>query len=167
VRFNVRDGDVASVGSARLEMAPRAPGGRRFAQLTAGALLRLPAFSDHRLGFGLHAVASFGDSTPSQRWAYLGGGPTVPSILLDSLGGDRLIWTETRYTIPLHAIRLPLVGSPNLMFRHIIGGAGVGTVGTLVQNVGVRFGIGPVRFDYTFDPTGAGRRNFGVSVGFF
>jgi hypothetical protein len=165
-RFRMESGGVTSRATLRAEVAPIAPEGRRFSQLTADGRFTFPAFRDHRAAVLAHAVATFSDATPSQRYAYLGGGPTLPSIALDSLGGDRLLWTETRYTVPVSAVSLPFVGSPSVTLRLMLGGAGVGRIGELTQNVGIRINAGPLRLDYTFDPTGAGEREFGVGFGF-
>jgi hypothetical protein len=166
VRYRAEGNGTTTNAWLRAEVAPTAPDGRRYTQLTAHGQLAFPGFRDHRVAFFTHLVATLGDSTPSQRWAYLGGGPTLPSIPIDSLGGDRLFWTETRYTVPISAISLPFVGSPSVTLRHMLGGAGVGRFGSFVQNVGIRLAAGPLRVDYTFDPTGAGEQDFGVSLGF-
>ena len=165
MRVEAQSGGLTSRATVRAELAPRAPDGRRFSQLTADGRFAFPAFRDHRVTVSAHGVATLSDATPSQRYAYLGGGPTLPSIPLDTLGGDRLVWTETRYTVPINRVKLPVVGAPSVTLRLMLGGAGVGRLGEVTQNVGFRLNLGPLRFDYTFDPTGAGDRELGFSMG--
>ena len=70
--------------------------------------------------------APTGTSTPPQRWSYLGGSGTLPTLDLLSLGGDHLLYVETNYFIPFQKFDLPVVGAPSVTLRHILGSAGVG-----------------------------------------
>jgi hypothetical protein len=157
--------DLTGTAALRAEVPASAPAGARFVQLTADGSVAFAAFGDHRVAAFVHAVVTAGDDAPSQRFAYLGGGPTLPSIPLLSVGGDQLLWAETRYTIPVRAISLPFAGSPSLTLRHMIGSAGQRRLPAFVQNLGIRLSVGPVRLDYTFDPRGVGDRDFTVGIG--
>jgi hypothetical protein len=134
-----------------LEAAPSAPGDRHFAQLTWDGEVEFPTFRDQTFEFFAHAVTSTGDAPP-QRWAYLGGSGTLRTLELLERGGDQLVFADSRYHIPIDRIVVPFLGSPRLTLRHAIGGAGVGGVGTLVQNVGARVALGPFRVEYAIDP---------------
>ena len=79
------------------------------------------------------------------------------------MGGDRLLYAESHYVIPLERFPLPFLGPPELTLRHQIGGAGVGRLPTLVQNIGARVAISYLRIDYAIDPASR-KHEFGVSL---
>jgi hypothetical protein len=81
------------------------------------------------------------------------------------MGGDQLLFGELRYTVPVPRVQLPFVGAPLLSARWIAGTAGVRSLPAPTHNVGLRLALGFVRVEYLFDPTGAGRRAFGVGFG--
>ncbi len=136
-------------------------GTSNFTQLTLDGRVAFPTFGTQRLDIRAHGVATAGDRVPRARYAYLGHGGTLP--LLDDLeqGGTELIFVESRYFIPVPAIVLPMVGSPTLMLRHIIGAAGV-SLPTLEQEVGIGVGVSFLRLDVTTDAA----RKRGTKVGF-
>jgi hypothetical protein len=140
--------------SSRLltETSLDAPNDAQFTQATLDAAVGFPAFRTHTFSFEAHAVHTFGDSVPPQRFAYLGGSGTLPTFDLLEFGGDRLLFFESRYSIPIERITLPIVGSPVIMFRHMIGMAGVDSLPPFEQNVGVRLRLGPIKLDWTIDP---------------
>ncbi|GLC27229.1 hypothetical protein [Roseisolibacter agri] len=149
----------------RVEQGVSVARGSPFTQATVDADVSLPGFRDHTIALFGHAVGSLGPDVPSQRYAYLGGGGTIPSLRLLEQGGSQLAWLESRYTVPVHGIRVPLVGTPTVMLRHIVGGAGVDRLPALTQNLGIRVTVALIRLDYTFDPSGRGRNDFSVGVG--
>jgi hypothetical protein len=149
----------------RVEQALAVGRAARFTQGTLDGALQTPGFSDHVVQLLAHAVGTVGPDTPTQRYAYLGGSGTIPSLLLLEQGGSELLWLESRYTVPVHGIRLPLAGTPAVTLRHIVGGAGLDRLPSLTQNIGIRLNVSVVRVDYVFDPTGRGRNNFSVGVG--
>ncbi len=128
------------------------PDDSRFVQATLDAMVGFPAFRNHTFSFEAHAVQTFGDSAPPQRFAYLGGSGTLPTFDILEFGGDQLLFFESRYSIPIERIKIPLAGSPVLMFRHMIGMAGVDSLPPFEQNVGVRLRVGPIKVDWTIDP---------------
>ena len=67
--------------------------------------------------------------------------------------------------MPVHGIHVPFAGTPSVMLRHIVGGAGVDRLPALTQNLGIRVTVALLRLDYTFDPSGRGRNDFSVGVG--
>lgn len=140
--------------SSRLlaETALDAPDDSRFTQATLEAHVGFPAFRDHTFSLEAHAVHTFGDTAPPQRFAYLGGSGTLPTFDLLEFGGDRLLFFESRYAIPIDRIQIPVVGSPVIMFRHMIGMAGIDSLPPFEQNIGVRLLVGLIKVDWTIDP---------------
>jgi hypothetical protein len=94
---------------------------------------------------------------PSQRYAYLGGGPTLPTRFLLDQGGTDLLWGEARYVVPLPRVRLPRGRVPNVTFRAMAGAAGVDRLPAFTPNLGLRLSAAGLRADYVFDPTGRTR----------
>jgi len=138
-----------------------------FTQLTLDGVVAFPTFAQQRLQIHAHGVATAGDSTPRARYAYLGRNGTLPLLELLEQGGDQLLFVESRYEIPIAVITLPTVGFPTLHLRHVIGAAGVGSLPSLEQELGIGVGISVLRFEATFDATGERdpRYSFGVVFG--
>lgn len=148
---------------ARVEQSLTAPDDRRFTQLTLDGTAARVMPNEQRAQLFVHAVLGAGHA-PAQRYAYLGGQGTLVTIPLLAQGGDRLVFGEARYTIPLRGVRIKFAGSPTVTPRYLVGAAGVGRLPALTHNVGVRVALSFLRADYVFDPTAPGRRD--VSVGF-
>ena len=157
--------ELTATGGLRIEQPFSSPGDARWTQLTFDGTVAFPAFRDHRFEAFAHAVTTFGDVPPSQRFAYLGGSGTIPSVLLLSQGGDQLGWLESRYTVPLDFVRVPFGGVPAFTLRHMIGGAGVSDIPEVTQNIGLRLTVALVRLDYTFDPSRSRSGEFGIGIG--
>ena len=121
-----------------------------FTQFTLNGGLKFPTFGTQTFEFKAHAVA--GGDAPAQRWAYLGGAATLATVDLLALGGDRLLFVEGDYTIPIDRIQLPFVGSPSFGLKYAAGSAGVGSLPTLIQNLGVSLGVSFLKVEYTIDP---------------
>jgi hypothetical protein len=159
------EGDMLARGAGRIELAADAPGDARFAQLTLDGSTRLFTVRDHWLELGVHAVATVGDPAPPQRHAYLGGSATIPTRPPLSMGGDRLLFVEGAYMVPLPRPVVPYLGSPTIGVRYIAGSAGIDRLPRFVQNVGARLGLGLVRFDFVVDPaSGDWDIGFGVML---
>jgi hypothetical protein len=158
-------GPVQAKLSAEGERGFRTPSGTSpFTQLTLDGRIEFPTFRSQRLSINAHGVATAGDSTPRARSAYLGRGGTLPLLELLEQGGDQLLFVESRYQIPIPWVALPLVGSPTLHLRHLMGGAGVHSLPDLEQNLGVGVGISVLRVEGTFDAAGDRDAKYGVSV---
>jgi hypothetical protein len=157
-------GPITASGAIRVEGPVAAPGVRRFVQITGDGHLSFPTFRDQRFQAFAHLVSTSGDRAPSQRYAYIGGAATVPTLRLLEQGGDDLLWIESRYAIPIGGLRLPVVGSPTVMLRHILGGAGVDHLPALTQNVGLRVSVAMLRADIVLDPAQPRRHRFGVGL---
>jgi hypothetical protein len=151
-RFDWERQEVALSTRLLTETSLDTPDDSRFTQATLEALVGFPAFRNHSFSFEAHAVHTFGDTAPPQRFAYLGGSGTLPTFDLLEFGGDRLLFFESGYSIPIERIQLPIVGSPVIMFRHMIGMAGVDSLPAFEQNAGVRLRVGPIKVDWTIDP---------------
>ena len=140
-------------------------GSRRFLQSTLDGVVRFPTFGAQFFYLSTHVVYTFGDSAPPQRWSYLGGSGTIVTLPLLSLGGDRLVYIESNYYVPIAWIDLPIIGSPSVTLRHMIGSAGIGRLPAFEQNVGLRLAMSFVRFDGVVDPaTRTWDFGFGLSM---
>lgn len=154
------DAVKASV-DARVEHAFNAPPtqhgtlrnvGGDFTQITIGSKASFPTFGAQHFDFRGRAVFTPGDIAPPQRFAYLGGAGTLATVDLLALGGDRLLYVEGEYSIPIEQIVLPLVGNPVVSARYAAGAAGVGGLPDLIQNIGVGLGVRFLRAEYHIDP---------------
>jgi hypothetical protein len=127
--------------------------GDSFTQATLDGHISFPTFGTETFAFMGHAVITGGSGiTPVQRFAYLGGSGTLATVDLLALGGDRLLFVQGDYTIPIDQIQLPFAGSPYVGLRYAAGNAGVGGLPALIQNVGVGVGVSFFRADYSIDP---------------
>lgn len=157
---------VVGHAGARVEQALGVSRGASFTQLTLDAVLAFPTHDEHLFELLAHGVATAGGvDIPSQRYAYLGGSGTLPSLFLLTDRGSELAWAEARYTIPIRIVNVPF-GVPRLTARAMAGGAGVNTLGGLTPNLGLRAAVSLLRADFVFDPRGRGRRVFGLGIGY-
>lgn len=161
-RFDWERQQVALTSRLLTEIVIDAPDDRRFTQATLDARVDFPTFRNHTFSLEAHAVHTFGDSAPPQRFAYLGGGGTLPTFDLLEFGGDRLMFLESRYSIPIERIQIPIAGSPVIILRHMIGMAGIDSLAPFEQNLGVRLRVGPLKVDWTIEPVS---RDSKTSVG--
>lgn len=146
-------GDVRVRGWGRVEVPWQTPGDVRFVQVTADGTIQFPTFGLQWFRSDVHVVVTPGDTAPPQRFAYLGGPGTLP-VIRDplQLGGDQLLFVDSRYNIPMQRIKVPFAGSPILSLRHRAGSAGIQRLPRLVQNVGVTVTLSLVRVEYAVDP---------------
>jgi hypothetical protein len=135
-----------------------------FAQLTVDGGVVLPTFGTQRLHVDLHWVTGGGE-VPNQRYAYLGGPGTLPSLELLQEGGDQLAFVDFRYDVPIDRVQLPFVGAPIVTLREALGGAAVGRFPTIHQNLGVRVAGGPIYVEWMLDPVARkSHLGFGLSM---
>jgi len=159
-------GDLRGRAEARVEQALAVERGGRFTRATVDVAFERGARDERQLYLFAHAALTAGRDVPTQRYAYLGGGPTLPTLFLLSQGGTELVWGEARYTVPLPRIRLPVAGAPSIAVRAMAGAAGVGTLPAFTPNLGLRLIAAGLRADVVFDPTGRTRGpQFSVGVG--
>ena len=62
-------------------------------------------------------------------------------------GGDRLVFVNSRYEIPIYALVLPMLGSPTVELRHFMGAAGVGSLPKLEQELSAGLRLSVLRFE--------------------
>ena len=132
-----------------------------FTQLTLDGRVAFPTFSTQHLDIRVHGVATAGGKVPRARYAYLGASGSLPLLERLEQGGPDLLFVESRYFIPITKVVLPLVGSPTLVLRHLMGAAGV-SLPKLEQEVGFGIGVSLLRMDVTTDAA----RKRGTKVGF-
>jgi hypothetical protein len=140
-----------SVNVERSFDEPASGSNDHFTQGTFDARANFPTFGMQSFEFRGHAVSS-GGPTPPQRFAYLGGAGTLATVDLLALGGDRLVFVEGEYYVPLVRPLLPFVGAPVLSARYAAGSAGVGSLPDFIQNIGVGIGVKLVKAEYHIDP---------------
>ena len=144
------------------EVANFSTGERQFVQSVLDAEVRFPTYADQMFWMAAHVIYTFGDSAPPQRWSYVGGSGTLPTLDLLSMGGDRLLFVESNYYIPIRRFDLPFLGSPSITLRHAIGAAGVGRLPSLEQSISLRLAISFARVELDVDPA---RRDAKVTAG--
>ncbi|HZE09674.1 MAG TPA: hypothetical protein VE110_13050 [Gemmatimonadaceae bacterium] len=126
--------------------------GTDFTQTALNGNVLFPTFGTQTLTVKGHALLTGGKIAPPQRFAYLGGSGTLATVNLLALGGDRLLYIDGDYKIPIDRVQLPYVGSPFVAIHYGAGNAGEGALPALIQNVGVGAGAGFFRMDYAIDP---------------
>ena len=123
-----------------------------FTQTTFDAKANFPTFGLQSFQFRGHAIATGGTMAPPQRFGYLGGAGTLATVDLLALRGDRLVFVEGEYHIPLVRPLLPFVGAPVISVRYAAGSAGVDTLPDFIQNIGIGLGVKLVKVEYHIDP---------------
>lgn len=156
--------EIVVTGNGRLEIAPRSAAERRFSQLTLDGRIAFPLTRTVKFRQEWHGVATVGRA-PRQRYAYLGGSGTLKTVDLLSMGGDQLLFVDSRASMPLEQFRLPFVGPPTVTVRHAMGAAGVGRLPGLTHNIGLAVSVMLLRAEYVIDPV-SGRTDFSVAVSF-
>lgn len=158
-------GDVKLSGDVVVERPFDTPLGERFTQTTFNADVQFPTFGPQHFALHAHGVLTAGDTAPPQRFAYLGGAGTLPTLDVLSLGGDHLLYLLGVYTIPITGLKVKYLGAPTVVLRDAFGSAGVGSLPRFEQNLGVRLGFSFFYVGYDFDPrTHKDAVGFGIRV---
>ena len=156
-RYERAQGGVRGRAVAQVEQALAVSRAGRFTRTVLDVSLVRGSGDARQLAFFAHGAFVAGGDVPTQRYAYLGGGPTLPTLYLLEQGGDRLLWGEARYTVPVPRVRVRVAGPPSVTLRAMAGAAGVGTLPAFTPNLGLRLSVSGVRADFVFDPTGRTR----------
>lgn len=170
--IKARAGLEVEVGGLSPKFGSPDGGSRSFGQATFDGRIEFSTFGTQSLQIDGHAVVTAaGDlqhdrvstpqgvilirttNTPHQRWAYVGGLGSIPTINMLSRGGDELVYLDGRYNIPIDRIQLPLVGPPVVTLREVLGGADIQRWPSLAQATGVRVSVSAVYAEYMFDPS--------------
>ncbi len=124
-----------------------------FTQVTVASKASFPTFGAQHFDFRGHAVFTPGNNVaPPQRFAYLGGAGTLATVDLLALGGDRLMYVEGEYSIPIEQIALPLLGNPIVSAQYAAGAAGIGALPDFIQNIGAGLGVRFIKAEFHIDP---------------
>lgn len=127
----------------------------------------MQALADHTLEIELFAQTPLrGDTLPRQRWSFVGGSGTLRTLELAQYSGDRVVYVESKYIIPLpESLALPLVGTPELQLIHAAGMAWLkGQDRDLYQEIGPRLQWFAIYLRYLAEPTEIGEGDFDVGV---
>lgn len=99
-----------------------------------------------------------GEVAPPQRWSFVGGPNTLPTFEIAELRGDRLVFVEAAYGIPIQRYALPVLGPPTLRLEYRTGTAWL--TGTepprWLQNVGARLEFSVLHAGVWVDPAAEG-----------
>lgn len=123
-----------------------------FTQVTLDAKGTFPTIRTQSFTFRGHGIFTPGDGAPPQRYGYLGGAGTLATVDLLALGGDRLVYAEGEYDVPLVKPILPFVGPPVVGIKYSAGSAGVDELPDFIQNIGATVGFKFIKFEYFIDP---------------
>jgi len=136
-----------------------------FAQTTLDGTITFPTFGTQRFHLDGHAVVTSHGATPRQRWGFVGGAGSIPTIDMLSRGGDQLAYLDARYDIPIDRLPIPIVGPPVVTLREVIGGADLGRFPTLDQASGVRLTAAYLYAEWLIDPvTRHQHYSYGISI---
>jgi hypothetical protein len=139
-------------GSVQLEVPFSSPNGQRFEQTTIDGLLKFIEFTNWQFQFGFHGVVTVGDTAPPQRFTYLGGGATIPTLDILQLGGDELAYGYGEFLVPVHLFKVPFLGYPGVGIYAATGSAGVHGLPHFTGNFGPRLTLNVFELDWVIDP---------------
>lgn len=152
--------------ASRYEYAWESPTGDGFSQFTVTQSMSVRTISDHDLRLFGRLVTTTGGATPLQRYHYLGGSGSISTIDMLSRGGDRMLYLDAAYHIPLRMIDAKFLGNPYIAPRFATGSTGVREFGRPSQNVGARIGISGLWVEYARDlETNKNVISSGISLG--
>jgi hypothetical protein len=132
-----------------------------FARYLINADWAMLALSNHTLRIQPHLQGPLPgtDSLPRQRWSFVGGAGTLETFDMAEFRGDRVVFVETQYIIPL-PVRIRFLGTPNLELLHLAGMAWTDhEYRPLEQNVGARLQFALVHLRFLVDPATLGSGN--------
>jgi hypothetical protein len=150
-------------GAVSVEVPFTSPVPGTWVQTTVDGDLKVPTIADNTLEVTTHDVLTAGDRAPAQRYAYLGGAATIPTLFMLQEGGDDLIWGSANYLIPIHLFQIPLFGPPQIGAYYTLGSAGIRRLPHFSNNVGPQAIIGVFQFLFLYDP-GTHKHDFAVGA---
>jgi hypothetical protein len=156
-------GEYVLSGSMSVEVPFTSPVSGTWVQTTLDGDLKMPAIADNTLELTTHDVVTAGDPAPAQRYAYLGGAATLPTLFMLQEGGDDLVWAAANYLIPIHIFQIPLFGPPEIGAYYTVGTAGIRRLPHFTNNVGPQVIVGIFQILYLYDP-GSRKHNFAVGA---
>lgn len=124
-----------------------------FAQTTWDGGIVFPTFGSQTLRFDTHALVTLSNVAPRQRWSYVGGAGSIPTIDMLSRGGDQLFFFSATYLFPIERVKIAFLGSPSIGIREIVGGADVQRFPSLAQATGIRVKLNLLYLEYLVDPS--------------
>ncbi len=112
-------------GDAALERGIGAVGEFPFTQLLVDGLWTSRALQNHQVAVRFRGLGTVGDDpAPRQRWSFVGGPSTLPTLAIAGMRGDRLAYVASSYSIPYPRIWLSrFLGFPTLRLSHLTGAA--------------------------------------------
>lgn len=143
-------------GTAEVEWAPGGVGDFDFLHARLGGTWQMLALRDHRLFVRGRGLVAIGGGAPRQRWSIVGGPGTLPTYGTGEFRGDRLVFFDTGYGIPLRRVQLPFVGMPELQLRYATGVAWASgeSMPDWGQNLGAGLRFSFVGVEVWVDPAG-------------
>lgn len=137
-------------GDAQVERGLEGPGDFDFTHLTFHGEYGATLLYGHMAEVRMHAFTALtGDGSPGQRRGILGGKATLPTLPAGAYRGDRLLFVDGAYLIPVRGIELPFLGAPQIDLSYATGTAwDTGDdMPRWTQNVGagLRFSLARVR----------------------
>ncbi len=154
---------------AEAEVVFDAPSNEHFTQTTIFARAAFPTWVT-KLGtqtfvFHTHMVLTAGDTAPPQRFAYIGGSGTLPTLNILSRGGDQMVFLEGLYNFPIETLHVPFLGTPIITVREMLGSTGVGSLGRFDSNIGARLTLGLFSGEIFVNPANGDHAfSFGLSL---
>ena len=113
-----------------------------------------------------HLATSLGGSSPEQRWSFVGGATTLPTVDPAAERGDNVVFVRSVYSRLLPSVALPVVGSPTAELIHAIGTAWTagGPDPFWRQNLGVGLRLTAVVAALYVDPADTSETAFAVAL---
>lgn len=84
---------------------------------------------------------------------FLGGPGTLPTEPMLDRGGNELLFVDARYMVPVPQVSIPLLGTPTLALKNVLGGVTVNRFPSLTQLAGLQLIAGYVYAEVLMDPS--------------